>query len=52
LLEVNILPSYSSSSPLDKKVKSMLMSDIFHIIGLQPFDKKKEIKEEEKRQKN
>ena len=34
LLEVNILPSFSSSSPLDKKVKSMLMSDIFHLIGL------------------
>ncbi len=48
LLEVNILPSFSSSSPLDKQVKTMLMSDIFHLIGLQPYDKKKLSKEEER----
>lgn len=34
LLEVNILPSLSSSSPLDKKVKCMLMADIFTLIGM------------------
>jgi len=52
VLEVNILPSYSSSSPLDKKVKSILMSDMFHLIGLLPYDKKKTLKDEEKRAKN
>lgn len=52
LLEVNILPSFSSSSPLDKKVKSMLMCDIFHLIVIQPYDKKKSQKTEIKKAKN
>jgi len=47
LLEVNVLPSLSSSSPLDKKIKTSLMSDIFNIIGIVPYDRKKYIKEEE-----
>lgn len=34
LLEVNILPSLSSSSPLDKLIKTKLMSDVFHIVGV------------------
>ena len=52
ILEVNTLPSFSSSSPLDKKIKSMLMSDIFHLIGVQPYDKKTHGKIEEQKQKN
>eukprot|EP00826_Nyctotherus_ovalis_P028789 TRINITY_DN2269_c0_g9_i1.p2 TRINITY_DN2269_c0_g9~~TRINITY_DN2269_c0_g9_i1.p2 ORF type:complete len:123 (+),score=36.81 TRINITY_DN2269_c0_g9_i1:633-1001(+) len=49
LLEVNVLPSLSSSSPLDKKIKTTLLSDIFNLIGMVPYDRKKYIKEEEDR---
>ena len=52
LLEVNTLPSFSSSSPMDKQIKTQLMSDIFHLIGLSPYDKKKLEKEQETRQWN
>ena len=34
LLEVNVLPSLSSSSPLDKQIKTMLMCDLLHLVGL------------------
>lgn len=40
LLEVNVAPSLSSSSPLDKHIKVKLMSDVFHLIGLVPIDAK------------
>ena len=39
LLEVNILPSLSSSSPMDKKIKTMLMCDILTLIGIFPYSK-------------
>jgi tubulin polyglutamylase TTLL4 len=48
LLEVNVCPSLSSSSPLDKHIKTMLLSDVLHIIGLQIYDRKKHEKEQEK----
>merc|ERR1712096_251752 len=38
LLEVNLLPSLSSSSPLDKRIKSTLMCDVFHCVGMEPVD--------------
>jgi len=41
LIEVNFCPSLSSSSPLDKWIKTMMISDTLQIVGLQPFDKKK-----------
>ena len=41
LLEVNVCPSLSSSSPLDKRIKTMLLIDTLHLIGVQPFDRKK-----------
>lgn len=41
LIEVNVLPSLSSSSILDKKIKTSLLSDIFNIIGVVPYNKKK-----------
>jgi len=47
LLEVNVQPSLSSSSPMDKQIKTSLLSDIFNIIGVVPYDKKKFMKEEE-----
>ena len=41
LLEVNVLPSLSSSSQLDKKVKTSLMTDVFSTIGIVPYNRKK-----------
>jgi len=41
LLEVNVLPSLSSSSHLDKKIKTALMTDVFSTIGMVPYNKKK-----------
>eukprot|EP01138_Halocafeteria_seosinensis_P003705 gb/GECG01003788.1/.p1 GENE.gb/GECG01003788.1/~~gb/GECG01003788.1/.p1 ORF type:complete len:1015 (+),score=117.37 gb/GECG01003788.1/:1-3045(+) len=38
LMEVNVSPSLSSSSPLDKKIKCILMTDVFHLIGIVPYD--------------
>lgn len=42
LLEVNLSPSLSSDSPLDMKVKSTLVSDMFNLIGVKKFDRRKE----------
>ena len=41
LLEVNVLPSLSSSSLLDKKLKTSLMCDVFSTIGITPYSKKR-----------
>lgn len=41
LLEVNVLPSLASSAPLDKVIKTSLLSDIFNTIGLVPYSRKK-----------
>ena len=41
LLEVNVLPSLSSSSQLDKKIKTSLMTDVFSTIGMVPYNRKK-----------
>lgn len=38
LLEVNIFPSLSSSSPFDKRVKTKLIADSLTIAGLVPYD--------------
>ena len=40
LLEVNVSPSLSSSSPMDKYIKTLLLSDSFYLCGLQMFDRK------------
>lgn len=45
LLEVNVLPSLSSSSPMDKKIKNTLLTDILHLVGLVPYNSKKLEKE-------
>lgn len=44
LLEVNIYPSLSLTSPLDSKIKYMLITDMFNLIGVNP--KKNECKKE------
>ena len=41
LLEVNVLPSLSSSSALDKKIKTSLMTDVFSTIGVTPYSQKR-----------
>jgi tubulin polyglutamylase TTLL4 len=40
LLEINISPSLSSSSPLDKKIKTSLICDTLNLIGVTPYDRK------------
>lgn len=45
LLEVNISPSLSSSSPLDKKIKTVLICDTLNLIGVHPYDRKQYEKE-------
>ena len=47
LLEVNISPSLSSSSPLDKKIKTTLICDTMNLIGIMPYDRKTYDKEME-----
>ncbi len=49
LLEVNVLPSLSSSSPMDKQIKTTLLCDVFNIVGVVPYDRKKYMKDEEER---
>lgn len=41
LMEVNVSPSLSSSSPLDAKIKTSLICDILNLIGLKIYNKKK-----------
>jgi len=40
LLEVNVSPSLSSSSPLDKRIKTKLIADTLTLVGLRPVDHK------------
>jgi hypothetical protein len=51
LLEVNISPSLSSSSPLDKKIKTVLIVDTLNMIGVNPYDRKSYEKEAELKEK-
>lgn len=41
ILEVNVLPSLSSSSPFDKTVKTILICDVLTLVGIRGYDKKK-----------
>ena len=47
LLEVNISPSLSSSSPMDKKIKSILICDTLNLVGVFPYDRKQYDKDTE-----
>lgn len=38
LLEVNTAPSFSSSSPLDKRIKTNLVANALTLVGLRPYD--------------
>ncbi len=39
-MEVNVCPSLSSSSPMDRKIKHMLLTDTLNIIGLEYISQK------------
>lgn len=41
VLEANVCPSLNSASPLDKKIKTALISDIMHLVGVPLWDKSK-----------
>lgn len=41
VLEVNVLPSLSSSSIFDKRIKTMVVCDTLTTVGLQGYDKLK-----------
>lgn len=45
LLEINVEPSFYATSPYDKHVKTILVSDTMHLVGFQDFDVKKIKKE-------
>jgi tubulin polyglutamylase TTLL4 len=38
LLEVNVSPSLMGSSPLDKRIKGMMVADVLHTVGLYAHD--------------
>ena len=42
LLEVNVSPSLSSSSPLDKQIKTRLLSDTLYLVGFRLIDRKQQ----------
>ena len=48
LIEVNVCPSLNNSTPLDKRIKTSLICDIFNLLGYTPYDKKQLEKEVEK----
>lgn len=50
LLEVNVCPSLSSSSPYDKQVKTLLLCDTLHLVGFKLYDRKK--MEDDKKKEN
>jgi hypothetical protein len=50
LLEVNVSPSLSSSSPFDKQVKTKLLSDSLYLVGFRLIDRK--LQEQEKAKQN
>ena len=42
LVEVNLSPALACDSPLDLQIKSNLLADLYNIIGVKRFDRKKE----------
>ena len=41
ILEVNVLPSLSSSSVFDKRIKTMVVCDSLTLVGIRGYDKQK-----------
>jgi len=42
LVEINLSPSLACESPIDMAIKSQLISEIFTMVGVKRFDRKKE----------
>lgn len=40
LIEVNVCPSLSSSSPMDRRIKHTLLTDTLNLIGVEYYDRK------------
>jgi tubulin polyglutamylase TTLL4 len=49
-MEVNVCPSLSSSSPMDRKIKHTLLTDILNIIGIE-YNSKKSLQQLRKKEK-
>lgn len=47
LLEVNVGPSLSSGAPIDKRIKTSLMCDLYTLVGIAPYNRKQHEKLEE-----
>lgn len=48
LIEVNVACSLASSSPLDRLIKHFMMTDLLHLVGIAPYDRKQTRKDVEK----
>jgi tubulin polyglutamylase TTLL4 len=49
-MEVNVCPSLSSSSPMDRKIKHTLLTDILNLIGIE-YNNKKHVQHQKKKEK-
>lgn len=45
LIEVNVCPSLASSAPLDRKIKTSLLTDVFHLVGFVPYSARRAARE-------
>lgn len=39
-MEVNVCPSLSSSSPMDRRIKHTLLTDTLNLIGIEHYSRK------------
>eukprot|EP01065_Artemidia_motanka_P004311 TRINITY_DN12059_c0_g1_i1.p1 TRINITY_DN12059_c0_g1~~TRINITY_DN12059_c0_g1_i1.p1 ORF type:complete len:1007 (+),score=239.48 TRINITY_DN12059_c0_g1_i1:55-3021(+) len=49
ILEVNIMPALACGSPLDKKIKGTLVANLLNLVGVQPYDRKHFMEQQEMR---
>lgn len=49
-MEVNVCPSLSSSSPMDRKIKHTLLTDILNLVGIE-YNTKKHVQLQKKKEK-
>lgn len=45
LIEVNVCPSLASSAPLDRQIKTSLLTDVFHLVGFVPYSARRAARE-------
>jgi hypothetical protein len=46
--QVNVACSLASSSPLDRRIKHFMMTDLLHLVGINPYDRRRTMAEEDK----